>query len=140
MSASQIIRPKAWLLYLCVAALIAAPIALLFVPNPFEGLAPGERPVRFYMALWVALPILIATALWRLATWTTYEATPDALVARSLFGAKLWPWAELTASALQAPAGMPPAYELRFGKKKVRFIARHFNSADVERLKTFIQR
>jgi hypothetical protein len=140
MSASPVIRPKASLLYLCVAALIAAPIALLFVPNPFEGLALAERPVRFYVFLWVALPIMMLAALWRLATWTTYEATPEALVARSPFGAKSWPWSTLTSAALQIPTGMPPAYELRFGKKKVRLIARHFNHADVQRLRAFVQR
>lgn len=132
------LRPKAWLFAGCVLALIAAPIALQYVPNPFADLAPGERPVRFFMLLWLALPVATLLSAWRLATWTTYRATSDALQARSWFGSTRLAWRDVTAAYLDSPRGMPPAYELHFGKRKVRFIAAHFDQAGVRALKTFL--
>lgn len=140
MDTPLVIRPKLWLLFGGIAAVILAPIALTFVPNPFEGLAPGERPSRFFAAMWVTLPILSLMAGWRLLTWTTYRATHEGLEARNMLGAKRSAWIELTSSELDTPVGMPPAYELRFGKRKVRFIAAHHDKKTIAALKTLIAR
>lgn len=140
MSAPLVIRPRLWLLFGGIAAVFLAPIALTFVPNPFEGLAPGDRPVRFFMVLWLLLPILTVLAAWRVLAWTTYRATREHLEARSILGAKRLTWFELTSSELDTPVGMPPAYELRFGKRKVRFIAAHHERAKIQALKALIAR
>lgn len=140
MDAPLVIRPRLWLLLGGIAAILLVPVALSFVPNPFEGLAPGERPARFFIFLWVALPILALMAGWRLLTWTTYRATREGLEARNMLGAKRSAWSELTASELDTPVGMPPAYELRFGKRKVRFIAAHHDPKTIAALKALIAR
>jgi len=133
-----VIRPRLWLLLGAIGAIILVPAVLRFVPNPFEGLAPGERPVRFFMVLWVALPILALLAVWRLLTWTTYRASYDGFEAHSMLGVKRYAWLELTSSELSAPTGMPPAYELRFGKRKLRFIAAHHDRKQIQALKALI--
>ncbi|ANP45365.1 hypothetical protein [Candidatus Viadribacter manganicus] len=138
MQAPLVIRPKRWLLFAAVAAVVLAPLALTLTPNPFEGLAPGQAPPRFFIFLWVALPLMTALAGWRLLTWTTYQATAQSLEARNLFGAQRLAWADLASAALDAPIGMPPAYELRFGKRKIRFIAAHHDRAAIERLKVLV--
>lgn len=140
MDAPLVIRPRLWLMFGGIAAVFIAPVVLSFVPNPFEGLAPDERPVRFFIVLWLLLPILTLLALWRLLSWTTYRATRESLEARSMLGAKRLTWFELTSSELDTPVGMPPAYELRFGKRKVRFIAAHHDRAKIQALKALIAR
>ena len=129
-----------WPLLGAIGAIVLAPVVLSFVPNPFEGLAPGERPSRFFMFLWVGLPILALICVWRLLTWTTYRATHEGLEARSMLGSKRSAWIELTSSELDAPTGMPPAYELHFGKRKIRFIAAHHDRAKIQALKALIAR
>lgn len=140
MDAPLVIRPRLWLLFGGIAAVFVAPMVLSFVPNPFEGLAPGERPVRFFMVLWLLLPILTLLAIWRVLGWTTYRATRESLEARSVLGSKRLTWFELTSSELDTPVGMPPAYELRFGKRKIRFIAAHHERAKIQALKALIAR
>lgn len=135
-----VIRPRLWLLFGAIGAVVLVPVVLSFVPNPFEGLAPGERPARFFIFLWVALPILALLCLWRLLTWTTYRATTDGLEARNMLGAKRSAWTDLTSSELNTPTGMPPAFELRFGKRKVRFIAAHHDLQKIQALKALIAR
>lgn len=140
MDAPLVIRPRLWLLFGAIAAIALVPFALGFVPNPFEGLAPGERPSRFFATLWLLLPILMVLAVWRLLAWTSYRATPDWIEARSMLGVKRSAWSDLTSSELDVPTGMPPAYELRFGKRKVRFIAAHHDRAKIQALKAMIAR
>lgn len=140
MDAPLVIRPRLWLLFGGIAAVFVAPMVLSFVPNPFEGLAPGERPVRFFMVLWLLLPILTLLAIWRVLGWTTYRPTRESLEARSVLGSKRLTWFELTSSELDTPVGMPPAYELRFGKRKIRFIAAHHERAKIQALKALIAR
>lgn len=140
MDTPLVIRPKLWLLFGAIAAIILAPTALYFVPNPFDGLAAGERPSRFFATLWVALSILILAALWRLLAWTSYRATRDWIETRSILGVKRLDWTQLTSSTLETPVGMPPAYELRFGKRKVRFIAAHHDRARIQALRAMISR
>lgn len=140
MDAPLVIRPRLWLLFGAIAAIALVPFALSFVPNPFEGLAPGERPSRFFATLWLLLPILMLLAIWRLLAWTSYRATRDWIEARSMLGVKRSAWSELTSSELDTPTGMPPAYELRFGKRKVRFIAAHHDRAKIQALKAMIAR
>lgn len=135
-----VIRPRFWLLFGAIGAIILVPVVLRFVPNPFEGLAPGERPMRFFMLLWVALPILALLAAWRLLTWTTYRAGYEGFEARSVLGVKRFAWLELTSSELDAPTGMPPAYELRFGKRNLRLIAAHHDRKQIQALKALIVR
>ena len=138
MTRTSVIRPKSGLLVGCIVAVFAAPAALYFVPNPFENLAPGQAPVRFFLVLWVLLPSLMALALWRLFTWTTYQPTTEALLVRGWFGARALPWSDLTSAQLDTPIGMPPAYELRFGGKKIRFIAAHFSRDLIRSLKPYL--
>lgn len=140
MDTTLLIRPKLWLLFGCLAGVVLAPIALTFVPNPFEGLAPGERPVRFFMVLWLTLPLLTLLAVWRLLSWTTYRATHAEFESRSLLGGKRWAWAELASAQLDTPVGIPPAYELRFGQRKVRLIAAHHDRKTIDALKALIER
>jgi hypothetical protein len=135
MDAPLVIRPKLWLFLGAIAALVFVPVALSFVPNPFEALSPGGRPARFLIFLWVALPLMALVAAWRLLTWTTYRATHEELEARSMLGARRRGWTELTSAHLDTPIGMPPAYELRFGKHKVRFIAAHHDRKTIQALK-----
>jgi hypothetical protein len=140
MDTPLVIRPKLWLLFGGITAVVLVPVALSFAPNPFEGLAPGERPSRFFMVLWVALPLMALIAGWRLLRWTTYRATHAGLEARNMLGAKRSSWLDLTSVELDTPTGMPPAYELRFGKRKVRFIAAHHDRAQMQALKALIAR
>jgi len=84
------------------------------------------------------LPILMLLAVWRLLKWTSYRATPDWIEARSMLNTKRSAWSELTSSELDTPVGMPPAYELRFGKRKLRFIAAHYDRAKIKALKALI--
>ncbi|MEZ5956883.1 MAG: hypothetical protein R3C27_06700 [Hyphomonadaceae bacterium] len=135
-----VIRPRLWLPYSAFGAILLVPISLAFLPDPFAGLGPGDRPVRFFIFLWVALPLLALLAAWRLLTWTTYRATDASLEARSMLGAKRLTWTELTSSELDTPIGLPPAYELRFGKRKIRFIAAHHDRAKIQELKALIAR
>ena len=53
------IRPRLWLLFGAIAAIALVPFLLSLVPNPFEGLGPEERPSRFFMAMWLLLPVLM---------------------------------------------------------------------------------
>lgn len=140
MDAPLVIRPKLWLLIGAIAVVVLVPFVVSLVPNPFEGLAPGERPVRFFMAMWLLLPILVLVAGWRLITWTTYRVDREGIEARSLLGAKRWAWTALTSSELGAPVGMPPAYELRFGKRKLRFIAAHHDRRAIDALRLVLAR
>lgn len=140
MDTPLLIRPKLWLLLGSIAAILLVPMVLNFVPNPFDNLAPGERPSRFFMFLWVALPILMLAGVWRLLSWRTYRVTRECVEAHGVFGAKRFACADLTSSELDAPTGMPPAYELRFGKRKIRFIAAHHDRAKIQALKTLIAR
>lgn len=133
-----VIRPRLWLLFGAIGAIALVPALLSLVPNPFEGLAPGERPSRFFATLWLLLPILMLLAVWRLLKWTSYRATPDWIEARSMLNTKRSAWSELTSSELDTPVGMPPAYELRFGKRKLRFIAAHYDRAKIKALKALI--
>jgi hypothetical protein len=135
-----VIRPRLWLLLGAIGAIILVPLVLRIVPNPFEGLAPGERPVRFFIFLWVALPILALLAAWRLLTWTTYRASHEGFEARSILGVKRYKWIELTSSQLDTPTGMPPAFELRFGKRKLRFVAAHHDRRQIQALKALTPR
>ncbi len=140
MDAPLIIRPTPWLLFGAIAALIVTPIALWFLPNPFADLAVDERPSRFLLTMWLLLPILILVAAWRLLSWTTHRATTESLEIHGMLGAKRFAWTELTSSELDTPTGMPPAYELRFGKRKVRFIARHHDRKHMQALKALLSR
>lgn len=140
MATPLVIRPKLWLLFGAIAAIVLVPAALSFVPNPFEGLGPEERPSRFFATLWLLLPILMLLCVWRLLAWTSYRATPEWIEARSMLGVKRSQWSDLTSSELDTPVGMPPAYELRFGTYKVRFIARHHDRAKIQALKALIAR
>lgn len=135
-----VIRPRLWLLLGAIGAIILVPIVLRFVPNPFEGLAPGELPIRFFIFLWVALPILALLAVWRLLTWTTYRASHEGFEARNILGVKRYKWIELTSSQLDTPTGMPPAFELRFGKRKLRFVAAHHDRTQIQALKALTPR
>lgn len=140
MDAPLVIRPRLWLLFGAVAAIALVPVALSFVPNPFEGLGPEERPSRFFMTLWLLLPVLMLLAAWRVLAWTSYRATREWIEARSMLGVKRSGWSELTSSELDTPVGMPPAYELRFGKRRVRFIAAHHDRQKILALKALIAR
>ena len=140
MDAPLTIRPKLWLLFGAIFALIVTPIALWFLPNPFADLVVDERPSRFLLAMWLLLPVLIFAAAWRLLSWTTHHVTRERIEARAMLGAKRFAWTELTSSELDTPTGMPPAYELRFGKRKVRFIARHHDHKQMQALKALIAR
>jgi len=135
MDTPLLIRPKLWLLLGSIAAILLVPMLLSIVPNPFDNLAPGERPSRFFMFLWVALPILTLLAVWRLLSWTTYRVTRESVEARGVFGAKRFAWADLTSSQLSTPVGMPPAYELHFGRRKIRLVAAHHDRAQIAALK-----
>jgi|GEM_PF-5312151 len=135
-----VIRPTPWLLFGAIIALIVTPIALWFLPNPFADLAVSERPSRFLLTMWLLLPVLIFAAVWRLLSWTTHRVTREGIEARAMLGAKRFAWTELTASELDMPIGMPPAYELRFGKRKVRFIARHHDRKHMQALKALLAR
>ena len=130
-----IVRPKRWLLIACVAALIVAPLLAATLPNPFEGLSYGERPSRILMFLWVAAVFMLVGALWRLATWTSYRADSTTFETRSWFGTRRFAWSTLQSASLDAPIGMPPAYELRFGGAKVRLIAVHFDPRAIQALR-----
>lgn len=140
MDTPLVIRPRLWLLFGSIAAIALVPLALSYVPNPFEGLGPEERPSRFFMAMWLLLPVLGLLAVWRVLAWTTYRATRDWIEARSMLGVKRLAWPELTSSELDVPTGMPPAYELRFGKRKFRFIAAHHDRTKIQALKALINR
>ena len=140
MDAPLVIRPKLWLLLGAIAAIVLVPMALSFVPNPFEGLGPEERPSRFFATMWLLLPILMLVAAWRVLAWTSYRATHDWIEARNMLGVKRSAWSELTASELDTPVGMPPAYELRFGERRVRFIAAHHDRTKIQALKALIGR
>lgn len=140
MDAPLVIRPKLWLLLGAIAAIVLVPMALSFVPNPFEGLGPEERPSRFFATMWLLLPILMLVAAWRVLAWTSYRATHDWIEARNMLGVKRSAWRDLTSAELDTPVGMPPAYELRFGKYKVRFIARHHDRQKIQVLKALIAR
>ncbi|MBL8545900.1 MAG: hypothetical protein JNL81_05510 [Hyphomonadaceae bacterium] len=140
MDAPLVIRPKLWLLLGAIAAIVLAPAALSFVPNPFEGLGPEQRPSRFFATLWLLLPILMLLAVWRVLAWTSYRATREWIEARNMLGVKRSTWSELTSSELDTPTGMPPAYELRFGKRKVRLIAAHHDRTKIQALKALITR
>ncbi len=140
MDTPLVIRPRLWLLFGAIAAIALVPLALSFVPNPFEGLGPEERPSRFFMTLWLLLPVLMLLAVWRVLAWTSYRATREWIEARSLLGVKRSGWSELTSSDLDTPIGMPPAYELRFGKRKLRFIAAHHDRKKILALKALIAR
>lgn len=135
-----VIRPRLWLLFGSIAAIVLVPFALSFVPNPFEGLGPEDRPVRFFAAMWLLLPILMLLAVWRVLSWTSYRANPKGIEARNMLGVKRSAWTELSSSELDTPVGMPPAYELRFGKHKVRFIAAHHDRKKIQDLKALIAR
>ena len=140
MDAPLVIRPRLWLLFGAIAAIALVPFLLSLVPNPFEGLGPEERPSRFFMAMWLLLPVLMLLAVWRLLAWTSYRATAEWIEARSMLGVKRSAWSDLTSSELDVPTGMPPAYELRFGSRKVRFIAAHHDRAKIQALKAMIAR
>ena len=140
MDAPLVIRPRLWLLLGAIAAIALVPTLLSFIPNPFEGLGPEERPSRFFMTMWLLLPILMMLCVWRVLGWTSYRATREWIEARSMLGVKRSAWGELTSSELDTPVGMPPAYELRFGKRKVRFIAAHHDRTKIQALKALIAR
>ena len=76
-----VIRPRLWLLFGAIGAIALVPALLSLVPNPFEGLAPGERPSRFFATLWLLLPILMLLAVWRFAEMD--ELSRDAGLDRS---------------------------------------------------------
>ncbi|MCX7356980.1 MAG: hypothetical protein NT015_02345 [Alphaproteobacteria bacterium] len=140
MDTPLVIRPRLWLLFGAVAAIVLVPAALSFVPNPLEGLGPEERPSRFFATLWLLLPILMLLSVWRVLAWTSYRATREWIEARSMLGVKRSTWSELSSFELDTPVGMPPAYELRFGKRKVRFIAAHHDRTKIQALKALIAR
>lgn len=140
METPLIIRPKLWLLFGAIIALIVTPIALWFLPNPFENLAVDERPSRFLLTMWSLLPVLIFAAAWRFLTWTTHHVTQENIEAHKMLDAKRFTWAKLTSSELDTPIGMPPAYELCFGTRKVRFIAKHHDHKQMQMLKALVSR
>ena len=84
--------------------------------------------------------VLMLLAAWRVLAWTSYRATREWIEARSMLGVKRSGWSELTSSELDTPVGMPPAYELRFGKRRVRFIAAHHDRQKILALKALIAR
>lgn len=129
------IKPRAWLFWGCFAGLIIAPLLMMYLPNPFAGLGPEERPSRFIMFLWVASVVIIVVAGYRLLTWTTYRASANGLEARSLLSRTRLPWQDLVSSELKTPVGMPPSYELRFKRRRVRLIAAHHDPRVINALR-----
>ncbi len=129
------IKPRAWLFFGCLAGLLIAPLLMTYLPNPFAGLGPEERPSRFIIFLWAASVVIIIVASYRLLTWTTYRANAHGLEARSLLGRTQLPWQDLISSELKAPVGMPPSYELRFKRRRVRLIAAHHDPRTIDALR-----
>lgn len=135
MTASDVVlRPKALVVVASALALIAAPLVVFNLPNPFEGLGVGGRPPRFIAFLWVAMLLISMAATWRLLSWTSYRADKDGLTIRTLSGVRHIPWSELESAEFETPVGVPPAYELRFKKRKVRILAAIYHRPAIKAL------
>ncbi|MDF7776092.1 hypothetical protein P1X14_12605 [Sphingomonas sp. AOB5] len=129
------VGPRWWWIPFCLVSIALGVSLLWWTPNPFAGLAPGERPIRAAMFFKVSGGILALVSFYRLLALKWVEVEHEALMVATLLTKRRHGWSRLT--DVQDSAAQ---YRLVFRSGAVVLPRREYRPADIAVLDEEVKR